>query len=76
MEYSVKKKKFVDLTRKYIEDITPLLDVNKKTTIGNIRLFMYKAMIIQGWYSGSVSLDTTGTIKYPEKSKSKRKIRT
>ena len=74
MEYSIKKQKFVDLTKKYIEDITPLLDINKQNIIGNIRLFMYKAMIIQHWHKDTVALDETGKITYPKKVKGKRKI--
>lgn len=67
MEYSIKKQKFIDLTKKYIEDIEPLMEVNKKTIIGNIRLFMYKAMIIQHWHKAAVALDEQGKLTYPKK---------
>ena len=72
MEYSIKKQKFIDLTKKYIADIEPLLEVNKQTIIGNIRLFMYKAMIIQHWHKDAVQLDESGKLTYP-KSRGKTK---
>jgi len=73
MEYSIKKQKFIDLTKKYIADIEPLLEINKQTIIGNIRLFMYKAMIIQYWHKDAVSCDGEGKITYPKKRKSNGK---
>lgn len=73
MDYSIKKQKFIDLTRQYIKDIEPLLEVNKKLIIGNIRLFMYKAMIIQYWHKESVKLDDSGNLTYPKKYKTNGK---
>jgi len=73
MEYSIKKQKFIDLTKQYITDIEPLMEVNKKTIIGNIRLFMYKAMIIQHWHKDAVSCDMDGNITYPKKRKTNGK---
>ena len=67
MDYSIKKQKFIDLTRQYIKDIEPVLEVNKKLIIGNIRLFMYKAMIIQHWHKDAVKLDDQGNLTYPKK---------
>ena len=75
MDYSIKKQKFIDLTRQYIKDIEPLLEVNRKLIIGNIRLFMYKAMIIQHWHKDAVKLDDSGNLTYPQKKKTNGKAK-
>lgn len=73
MEYSIKKQKFIDLTKQYIKDVEPLFEVNKKLLIGHIRLWMYQAMIIQHWHKDAVSCDMDGNITYPKNKKSNGK---
>ena len=55
-----RKDLFIEATKEYIEKVEPLLEINKKTNLGNIRFCMYKIMIMQGWYKGKVKIDEHG----------------
>ena len=61
-----KKDKFIEATKKYIAEIEPLLDINKKLNVANMRFHQYQIMIDQGWYSGNVELKN-GIISHPVK---------
>ena len=67
MEYSERKRKFIELTSKYIKEVEPLLEMNKKVSIGNIRFTMYQIMIVQQWHKDAVALDEQGKLTYPKK---------
>ena len=63
-----KKSKFIDSTRKYLEEITPLLEINKKICLANVKFTSYQIMQIQNWYTDNVE-QKNGVITHPTKSK-------
>ena len=63
-----RKSKFIDATKKYLEEITSLLEINKKICLANVKFTSYQVMQIQGWYQDNVELKN-GVITYPAKSR-------
>ena len=61
-----KKSRFIDLTKQYIEDIEPLLDINEKICLTNIKFTSYQVMQIQGWYLDNTE-QKNGIITHPAK---------
>jgi len=64
----MEKNKFIEATREYIEKVTPLIEINKKICLSNIRFTSYQVMQLQGWFIENVE-QKDGIITHPVKSR-------
>lgn len=62
------KQKFIEFTKKYLEGINPLIKINKKICLSNIKFTSYQVMQIQGWYKDNIE-QKNGIITHPVKRK-------